>query len=79
MKHFINPESNLLFSTVVAVETAMTKLQKKFEEGEISAEAYVTMRTSILASIQEYSQNIETKCKGLLVKRPHSEQRSDNE
>lgn len=71
MKNFNNPEPNHLFRVVVAVETAIQKLQKKFEDGNISAEAYVLMRQEIQSEIKKSSEAIESKCLQMLTKNHH--------
>lgn len=72
MKYLANPESNLLFTAVILVESAMNKLQKKFEDGEMSPENYVDARKKILQLVQECSQSIESECLKSVSKKPHS-------
>lgn len=72
MKYLANPESNLLFTAVILVESAMNKLQKKFEDGEMSPENYVDTRKKILRLVQECSQTLENECLKSVSKKPHS-------
>ena len=71
MKHLANPESNLLFTAVILVESAMNKLQKKFEDSEISPENYIATRKRILCLVQECSESIEHECMKNVSKKPH--------
>jgi len=71
MKYFANPESNLLFTAVILVESAMNKLQKKFEDSEISPEKYIEARKKILGLVQECSKSIEDECMIKVSKKPH--------
>lgn len=76
MKHLANPESNLLFTATIYLETAMEKLSKKFEDKEISAENYIKARKEILLMVKEFSNELETTCKKFVKeKRKHIERR----
>ncbi|NCB48819.1 MAG: hypothetical protein EOM55_04320 [Clostridia bacterium] len=76
MKHLINPESNLLFTTTIYLETTMEKLNKKFEDKEISAENYINARNKVLLMVKEFSNELELTCKKFVKeKRQHIEKR----
>ncbi len=72
MKNFATPESNHLFQVVVVVETAMAKLQKKFENGEINAEKYIQTRQEIQKKIKNATKEIEMECQPFLTKKFHT-------
>lgn len=71
MKHLSNPESNILFTTALLLETAMSKLQKKFEDKEISAETYIQKRQYFLQAVKRFSGEIEKDCMPIVAKKAH--------
>lgn len=70
-KYFRNPESNLIFSSVIFVESSLNKLQKKFEDKEVSAENYIVKRREILEIANKFAIELEHQCKSITNKKPH--------
>ncbi len=72
MKHLSSPEANILFTTALLIETTMGKLQKKFEDKEISAESYIQKRQHFLHVIKKFSVEIEDSCIPIVAKKAHT-------
>lgn len=72
MKHLSSPEANILFATALLIETTIAKLQKRFEDKEISAETYIQKRQHILQDVKEFSMEIEKDCMPIAAKKIHS-------
>jgi len=72
MKRLASPESNILFTTALLLETAMGKLQKRFEDREISAETYIQKRQYFLHAVKSFSMEIEKDCMPIVAKKTHT-------
>ncbi len=72
MKHLSSPEANILFTTALLVDSTMGKLQKKFEDKEISVETYIQKRQHFLHVIKRFSIEIEKECMPIVAKKTHT-------
>lgn len=75
MKYFESPESNLIFTTAIAVENMVLKLQKKFEEQKISPENYVAKRQELAEKVQIFLNQMEYENEKISKKKTHINKR----